>query len=212
MRNTFLLAGVVVSLFAFNANALDFQQYVSVKATYSDMNNTVKDHKTYHVVEPGKVSGTYKTSLDDEVFGGSFAYGVKMNAVRTELELNLHQEAKKTIHEVDGNAKIKIKNNSAFLNAYYDIDTGTKFTPYIGGGLGVARIKVSGTKSSDEFAWQLGAGVSYAATENISVDLGYRYIDYGSHTINREVTARKTSKTDFESDSNEFYLGVRYAF
>jgi outer membrane autotransporter protein len=103
------------------------------------------------------------------------------------------------------------------FNAYYDIDTGTRFTPYVGAGLGYAHLKakangdVYGSESADNLAWQLGAGVSYAATDNISVDLGYRYTDYGSLT-SKYSDEDGSEKFKIDSDANEFYLGVRYAF
>ena len=215
MNKTLLLAGVAACLFATNAMALDFQQYVSqyvsVKATYSDMSNEAKTSETY---KDGSGSATKKFNLDDNVWGGSFAYGVKTGAIRTELELNLHQDAKKRIAEDDIN--VKMENNSVMLNAYYDIDTGTKFTPYVGAGLGLSHQKVTAgnaKKSSNELAWQVGGGVSYAAAENVSVDFGYRYIDNGSSfTVSRDEDDDVSGKTDFESEANEFYLGVRYAF
>ncbi len=209
MNKILLMAGVATVLFAANANALDFQQYVSVKGTYNDMSNKVK-WVDFNPEKDGESTG--KNKLNDEVFGASFAYGVKTGPIRTELELNWHDDAE----EKDEGEKIKIENNSVMLNAYYDIDTGTKFTPYVGAGLGMARLKVKHTgddsdenwsKSSNEFAWQLGAGVSYAATDNVSVDLGYRYVDNGSFVIRDEEERNK-----WRSRSNEFYLGVRYAF
>ena len=207
MNKTLLLAGVAACLFATNANALDFQQYVSVKGIYSDMSNEAKS------VSTGTENSTKKFKLDDEVWGAGFAYGVKTGPVRTELEFNLHQDAKSRIAADD--IDVKMKNDSVMLNAYYDINTGTKFTPYVGAGLGFSHQKVKADdikKSSNEFAWQLGAGVSYAATDNISVDFGYRYVDNGSFTVSREQEGKNMVKTDFESESNEFYLGVRYAF
>ena len=58
-----------------------------------------------------------------------------------------------------------------------------------------------------------GGGVSYAATENVSVDFGYRYVDNGSSfTVSHDEDDDVSGKTDFESEANEFYLGVRYAF
>ncbi len=206
MNKTLLLAGVAACFFAANANAFDFQQYVSVKGTYNDMSNEVKWVEPENEDEP-----TGKVNLDDEVFGASFAYGIKTGPVRTELELNWHDDAEKK----DDGDKIKVQNNSIMLNAYYDIDTGTKFTPYVGAGLGMAHLKLKSDdgfkKSSNEFAWQLGAGVSYAATDNVSVDLGYRYVDNGSFSWN-ETDEDGSSRNKFSSDSNEFYLGVRYAF
>lgn len=66
-------------------------------------------------------------------------------------------------------------------NLWYDIDTGTSFTPYIGGGLGIAEVmpdvtSLAGTTYSNAtaFAAQLGAGVKFQVSDNIALDLGYR--------------------------------------
>lgn len=65
-------------------------------------------------------------------------------------------------------------------NLWYDIDTGTAFTPYIGGGVGYGYDVITssvgpGEVNTSGLLYQLGAGISYAATEDISLDLGYRY-------------------------------------
>lgn len=70
------------------------------------------------------------------------------------------------------------------VNAFYDIPTGTSVTPYIGGGVGVARITstlgdlcgcISGTQTRLAPAAQLGGGVRVAITEPVTLDVGYRY-------------------------------------
>ena len=205
MNKTLLLAGVAACLFAANANAIELKQYMSAKLTYSDMSNDV------NVSTDGY---SFKSDVDDRVWGGSIAYGVKAGAVRTELELNMHDKAEKYQDENDWTASLE--NNSIMLNAYYDIDTGTKFTPYVGAGIGMAHLKakvdfmdgddVPG-KSKTTFAWQAGAGVSYAMTDNLALDLGYRYNDYGDVTVDVYGI-----KTEFDSTSHEFLFGVRYTF
>lgn len=107
------------------------------------------------------------------------------------------------------------------LNVYYDIDTGTKFTPYFGGGIGYSRMKVEDntidySKSFNQFAWQIGGGVSYAVNDKASVDFGYRYVDYGKITLGRnnykENLWEGSEKDSLDMYSNEFYLGLRYNF
>ncbi len=209
MNKTLLLAGIAACLFASNANAIELKQYVSGKLTYSDASHDIK-----WVSEDE--AGTDKFS--DNVFGGSLAYGVKTGAVRTELELNIKQDAEKTYHDEDGSTKMSMENNSIMLNVYYDIDTGTKFTPYVGAGIGASRLKASlkyndldgafnGSKSKTNFAWQIGAGVSYAMTDNLALDAGYRYTDAG------EVKwYNNDSNNEWEAKSHEFLLGARYSF
>lgn len=59
------------------------------------------------------------------------------------------------------------------------------FMPYLTAGLAFAGATAndSGDESTQvHFGWTAGAGVEVAATEQISVDLQYRYSDYGSAT------------------------------
>ena len=104
------------------------------------------------------------------------------------------------------------------LNVFYDFDTGTKFTPYIGGGIGIAHLKVKirtdegkVSKSDNSFAYQLGAGVAYAVTDSIALDLSYRYTDSGSMTV-REYSLEDADKTKIDSTAQEILFGVRYTF
>jgi outer membrane immunogenic protein len=56
------------------------------------------------------------------------------------------------------------------------------FMPYLTAGLAIAGATASNgptDNSQVHFGWTAGAGVEVAATEQISVDLGYRYSDYG---------------------------------
>ena len=215
MNKTLLLAGVAACLFSANANATELKQYVSGKLTYSDVSHDIKvSGEDEDYVYSGKMD------FSDNVWGGSFAYGVKANDVRAELEVNLKQDAEKKVSglDEDGDAysqKLTVENQSVMLNAYYDINTGSKLTPYVGGGIGIAHLKgsikedgLTESKSKTNFAWQIGAGVSYALTDNVAIDAGYRYTDAGDVKI----TDEDGISGKFESKSHEFLLGARYAF
>ncbi len=86
---------------------------------------------------------------------------------------------------------------------------GGAFMPYLTGGLAFA-----GATASDEgidntqvhFGWTAGGGVEVAATENLSVDLQYRYTDYG--------TAEYDLPADATIDLNTHALtaGVNFKF
>lgn len=196
------MAGVAACLFSANANAFDATPYVSAKLRYSDMSADVSESDV-------------KLDVDDKVWGGSFAAGVstKVNggAVRAELEYNKNADAKKT-HNIDGDLfNIKIESQSLMINGYYDIDTGSKLTPYVGAGIGYAKIKgkvleasyTSYSEDGNNFAWQVGAGVGYALNDKVSLDAGYRYVDYGDFT---------KDGLKWESSAHELYVGARYAF
>lgn len=196
MKKLLLLTGLASAIFATQATATEISPYVSAKLKYVDIKGKYS--------EPG-----YSFNLDDNIFGGSMAAGtsIKMpyGAVRTEIEYNQNDTAQKKLL---GIIKTKLESQSVMVNAYYDIDMGTKITPYIGGGLGYAKIKgkmpaLNLSMDDNTFAWQLGAGASYVLTNNISLDAGYRYVDYGDFS-------EYGSKID--TTSNELYIGVRYTF
>jgi len=81
------------------------------------------------------------------------------------------------------------------LNAYIDLGTWNKLTPFIGAGVGGAYNTISSfldvntanngvysaqTASKFNFAWALHAGLAYKVTPNFTVELSYRYLDLGS--------------------------------
>lgn len=90
-----------------------------------------------------------------------------------------------------------IKSWVFLANAFVDLGTWNCFTPFVGAGVGTAYNTITnfsdinpsapsfgtGTDSSEwHLAWALYAGVSYEVTKNFSMDLTYRYLNYGSVT------------------------------
>jgi opacity protein-like surface antigen len=126
--------------------------------------------------------------------------------VRTELEYAAFAQvdAKKSTPIVDSgtagewSAKQTFQIQTLFANAYYDFRNSTDFTPYLGAGLGMSFINAKannnavdnsgvnqhhsspGSNTTTSFAWNVGAGASYDFTENVALDLGYRFAGLGS--------------------------------
>jgi len=166
------------------------------------------------------------------VFGGALAVGLnfaqKFNVpVWTEIEIALRSNSSNTKDGSDGgiewNTKQTTNLSTLFFNAYFDISTGTPGTPYIGGGLGMAfnytELKgeasdgvryesTSGSRHYTSFAWNVGAGVSYAFTENVAADLGYRFIGTGY----RDIKIKGIKTYGSAPYIHEFYLGARFTF
>ncbi len=89
---------------------------------------------------------------------------------------------------------------SVFLaNAYVDLGTWWCFTPFVGAGVGAVRHNISaihdvgfisdgstgfGYAEKDRadwsFAWALHAGLAYSVTNNLKLEVGYRYLNMGS--------------------------------
>jgi outer membrane autotransporter protein len=102
----------------------------------------------------------------------------------------------------------------ALASAYFDFKNTSPFTPYLGGGLGIATIYLGrGTDSTGAlifnkdddtvFAYQVGAGVGINAGSHLTIDLGYRYFG----TTDPEF---KDFKADFSS--HNLTAGLRYKF
>ena len=131
--------------------------------------------------------------------------------------------------------KADLKSVSMFLSGYYDFNSinlsGKSLTPYIGGGIGLARndmgvttVSVSGEnftsiegKNVTEFAWKLGAGANLNLTEKCSLDLNYQFVDLGkfkSGTLLSNSMFGTDMQKPFEGNyrTNELTIGLRYKF
>ena len=225
MKKLLLLTGSAIFAFASNANALEINPYVSAKLSHNWAKNDVISEYKYNTR-----SSSYKTKFHQNLWAGHFAAGMKSNAFRTELEWNISDDAKRSFFiEDDIKTRARLQNNSLLLNAYYDFHTCTKWTPYIGAGLGVAMLKITTNEiysdghikksvKSHNLAWQLGAGVAYDLTQNIALDAGYRYIDGGAAVVEKRIESAsyyahtESRKTKFNTAAHEIYFGARYTF
>lgn len=107
---------------------------------------------------------------------------------------------------------------SVMLNAYADLGTWWGITPYIGGGVGKARIAMSSYQTVPaqpaltppahtwNNAWAVMAGFGYNLTDNLILDVGYRHIDMGKVLggldVNNTFIDRLTG--------DEIRIGLRY--
>ncbi len=86
---------------------------------------------------------------------------------------------------------------------------GGAFMPYLTAGLAIAGATASesGTDNTQvHFGWTAGGGVEVAASENISVDLQYRYSDYGTATYTLPTT------TELGLTTHAVTAGVNFKF
>lgn len=92
---------------------------------------------------------------------------------------------------------------------------------YGGGGVGVAGMSLNFTDNthyaaaeSTQFAWQAGTGLTYALTKTVTLDLAYRYFDYGSVLTRYIGIGTNVDHGPFLLDqtSHEFRGGLRVNF
>jgi opacity protein-like surface antigen len=105
-------------------------------------------------------------------------------------------------------------------SVYYDIDTGTEITPYIGVGGGMSHVTVNVKQTvtalypdHEDYLWalsfQAAAGIGYAVMEDLTVTLGYRLIGTLEGNFSEYDTSKR--KTGMTLNHN-VELGLRYSF
>jgi opacity protein-like surface antigen len=123
-------------------------------------------------------------------------------------------------------------------NAYVDLGTWWCVTPFIGAGVGGARVAINGftdaglsnqgggalpslaygdNMSKWNLAWALHAGVAYKVTPNVTVEFAYRYLDMGDGMAGDLKTFDGTNNINnpmtFKNiTSHDLKLGVRWNF
>lgn len=134
-----------------------------------------------------------KNHIDKNTWDIGVAAGMRLNQIRTEFEYTYRGEIKGDY----AGTKHKIDAMSMLVNMYYDIHTGSALHPFVNLGIGASRLELKDESSHTDFkfSWGGGAGVSYDLSQNVTFDLGYRFLDLGK-----------------EIKANEFYGGLRFAF
>lgn len=111
---------------------------------------------------------------------------------------------------------VRVAATTALASAYWDIATWNGLTPYVGGGLGFGIVSlerdpflaVGGIHTQDwRFTWELAAGVSWAITPGLSLDLGYRYLAIDMPGVSTQPGTPVVQ----EIDAHQFRIGMRYA-
>jgi opacity protein-like surface antigen len=115
-----------------------------------------------------------------------------------------------------------VSSMALMANGYYDFRmVSPTFVPYIGGGLGFARVSLEavdptvggGTFIDDSdtvFAYQFSAGVGFVVSKQLTIDLGYKY--FATTDPEFEVIGGGGVKAEAEYQSHNLFLGARYSF
>ena len=200
--------------------------YVGLKLLDS-IQSTGGVSKTGSVVNAFDVTNYSQNTVGGGIYAGYDFYSLNQVPLRTEIEYAIRTNSTTSWNLKNGNSAADLKGTwglqTLFLNAYWDFHNSTAFTPYVGAGLGMGFIKSkyeieiagvgneSTTSMNTVFAWNAGAGVSYAFTDNISADLAYRFVGLGYSETDKTILGEK-QKLGMAPYANEFSLGLRYTF
>lgn len=179
----------------------------------------------------GKINGTQSAagfpsttsnSLGNAPTGG-IGFGIKRNWIRTDVTADYLSDMKYrgTVATPD-DVTAKMSAWSVLLNGYLDLGSWYRVSPYIGGGIGTARVKTSDYQSTVappfttglsnsqwNFAWAAMAGVGFAVSPNLMADVGYRYLNLGDTKSATDASGAMTFKN---IAAHEVRVGLRWSF
>jgi opacity protein-like surface antigen len=154
---------------------------------------------------------------------GGLGVGIKRDWIRTDLTADYLSDMKYQGTVVAPNdVTAKMSAWSVLLNGYLDLGSWYRVSPYIGAGVGAARVRVSDFQSTAtppftagasnsqwNFAWAAMAGVGYTISPNVVADVGYRYLNLGDTKSATDPSGYMTFKN---IASHQVRVGLRWSF
>lgn len=155
-------------------------------------------------------------------FAGGLGIGLKSDWLRTDATIDFGSPMKYEATTVTANdTTAKVSAITALFNGYLDLGTWYAATPYIGGGVGAARLRVSeyqstaappfsgdGSRSQWNFAWAAMAGIAYKVAPNMQFDVGYRYLALGDVATSSDAFGQMNIKN---IANHEVRVGLRWS-
>jgi opacity protein-like surface antigen len=154
---------------------------------------------------------------------GGVGLGIKTKWLRTDVTFDYNAPVKYsgTIATPD-DVTAKISAWTALFNGYIDLGTWYRMTPYIGAGAGTAYVYTTDyasalappfspglSKGQWNFAYAGMTGVGFAISHSVTLDLGYRYVNFGDAQTGADASGHMTFKN---VAAHEARLGLRWSF
>lgn len=247
MKKTLALF-MAAAMFAPSAFAAEITPYVGLGIVIDKAGTTAKRVKFDSSKVPADIEHAFVANAGDDMdfdmaFAGEFTAGIKYGNVRGELEVAIRSASEDDYEIFNGSlmqipgmlpnvipteieTSTSVQHNSYMANFYYDFAiSGSKWTPYVGAGIGLGTYEQKATVEVDlpdqhkqtaqtmgipvgemtvaddtltEFEWQVGLGATYNFNEDWALDIGYRF---NSSTVEEEFVY-----------AHEIKVGARYMF
>jgi len=200
-----ILAAAVAGISLGSVNAFAVSPYISLGGGLG-------------VLGDGEVSVNHQESMDTSI---NYEEGwVVRGAVGAAINKNLRLEVEGFYNNNDAD-KVNFRDivvaeadlsgievAGGLFNAYYDINFGSPFVPFVGGGFGIAKVDAdvrNVDRSIDEtvWAWNVGVGFAYEINKNLSLEMSYRYL------ATEDIEFDRLTLT---YENNQFIGGVRITF
>jgi opacity protein-like surface antigen len=168
-------------------------------ATNGFFNPTISDSGIFDLGFGYQFNSWFRADVTEEYRGGA-----SFQALEVLNEPNVVGAGNTTAQQYADFYRANMSSWVTMFNGYVDLGTWSGVTPYVGGGLGFSYNKLFGMTDTGysypgngnqypvggyednggkwSLAWGLMAGLSFDVTQNLKLDLGYRYLDYGKFT------------------------------
>lgn len=157
-------------------------------------------------------------------FTGELGAGYQFGMVRVEQTVGYTQQNPKGLDAGDLTGDGSFNAYNVNLNAFVDLPVSKMFVPFVGGGVGLARVdadlsradEVTGATSSYSgkdwgFLWHADAGIGVKVSSKATVELGARYTRISSLKFDGQNNGEATTFSPKMSTLSGT-LGVRYSF
>ena len=212
-----------VSAQSYNPYSDDYVLSKDRAAFQQQKNGTSGEAQPYIALQYGYNDPVGNTRQMDAGSSYSGAFGGKFDNYRLEAEVSYRNNDtdESTPGQVDS---MELSNTMAMVNLFYDFRNSSRFTPYIGGGIGAsygsAKVNFDNgidtiTADGDDivFAYQVGGGMSVDITKNVALTVDYRYLDTGNYKLETVVNGIDVGHVDAgDYRAHEIRGGVRYTF
>jgi opacity protein-like surface antigen len=169
--------------------------FLDANANNSFNNSTLSSSALFDVGVGYQVNNWFRADVTGELRGGG-----ELQSLETLNDFTSIRNNKQFADFYRANTSSAI----GLVNAYANLGTWFGVTPFVGAGVGVAYNRLSGftdtgfsaqsangifptggyasDHSTTNLAWALMAGLDFNVTQNLKLELGYRYLNYGSFT------------------------------
>ncbi len=188
--------------------------YVGIHGMWADLKSN--DFQ----VAPGTIDTEY-----DSGAGFGITLGRSFGQLRGEVEYTARMNDVKS-HALNGGgtlpgSKGEASSSAFMVNGYYDIDTDSAVTPYVGAGLGMAKVKFDEfgvapipdvlNDSETQFAYQFMAGADFSVSDNWSIFAEYRYFATEDVDVTTSAVTGGVGNS-ISYSTNNVLLGARIRF
>lgn len=207
MKTAIALAAIAAAALATPALAQDGKTYVQVNLG-GNVAGTVDGELT---IAPDTFSG--EADLETGLFASVALGGTTASGISAEIEvLQLTTDIDTADIEaaLGGPFDASLETLGTVINVAYNFDTGNQFTPYVGAGVGYGETQweLDGGEAEEKgIIWQLKAGATYALSDTVTLDAGYRYI-----TLPKTSYSEPGVSLEIETAAHVLTIGARYSF